>query len=216
MPMKLIYYTDFTGRANAVCQMLAEAKMDYEWVMDDAVCSCKGSETATAFAPPIVVDGDKTIGQSVALSVFVGKKCGFDKGVADEILALQYMLDVNDVLDGFFQNKSKGVKELKTFLTGGRFALWAGNVERCIKGPFYFGDTATYVDYHMAATFQMVDFMCLDAIGAKCGNVWEKYPKLSAAKGAICGLESVKAIGKPPLPPPYVMTPEQVEEYAAA
>jgi hypothetical protein len=61
---------------------------------------------------------------------------------------------------------------LKAFLEGAdgkpaRAAMWLGNIERSIVGPYYAGATATYVDYYLAMNIDFSDATGLKALEAK-------------------------------------------------
>ena len=52
MALKVVYYEGFLGRAGAVCMMLAEKDVQYEYTMEPmATMGNKGGPT-NAFAPP--------------------------------------------------------------------------------------------------------------------------------------------------------------------
>lgn len=211
MSVQVVYYEGFTGRATPLIRMLCEGGVAYEHKMDESVFSCKGAE-GTTFAPPAVIDGGKKISQSIAATVHIGAKCGLDKGV-DPVLALQYMLDAEDFGTQLGNAKNAGMPALKTFLTEGRFASWAGNIERSIKGPYYFGEKASYADFALAGKLESADFSTLGPLQAKTGDLFAKYPKIAGVKAGIMGLESAKKIDVPCLPDKFKLADDLVAAY---
>jgi len=213
--LNVVYYEAFSGRALPLLRMLAEAKVAYEWTMVNELLSCKGSET-TNFAPPVVVDGANTISQTAACCMYVGKKCGFDKvgkHKVDDCVAVQYMLDVVDLSTELLKKKGSMV-ELKEFFEGDRFKAWMGNIERSIQGPFYFGADRSYVDFFLAAQLEILDAQVLNALAEKVQPL-DVYPKITAVKAGITGLESF-ALDKPLLPASMTLTAEVAAEYVPA
>ena len=66
----------------------------------------------------------------------------------DADLAPQYLIDLIDTFEGGLSGaKGKGGAAPKAFLEGDRWQALAGNVERSIQGPFYFGESPTCVDF---------------------------------------------------------------------
>jgi hypothetical protein len=104
--------------------MLANAGIPVDHKIDMAdlasVCSAFGSTAGDTFAPPVVVDGDKTVSQSIACCTYIGKKLGLTEGL-DEDKALQYLLDVIDVFEGGLGKAiASGAPALKAFVEGDR------------------------------------------------------------------------------------------------
>ena len=61
-----VYYLPMPGRAGSLVRMLNEAQVPYEFKgpTDEAICAAFGAETGN-FAPPIVVDGDFSLSQTI-------------------------------------------------------------------------------------------------------------------------------------------------------
>ena len=97
------------------------------------------------FAPPILKDGDFTISQSTACAMYAGEKAGINN-FDSYPKALQYISDLVDLFELAIGGAgNKGGADLKQYLTGDRFKKVVGNIERSIKGPFYFGDKVSTV-----------------------------------------------------------------------
>lgn len=75
----------------------------------------------TNFAPPLVVDGNIRVSQSVAATAYLGEKFGFTEGVSIMAVAVQYCLDLHDFFSAFMQSDGMSVKEpaeLKAWIEG--------------------------------------------------------------------------------------------------
>ena len=89
------------GRAGAALRMLEYRNIPFTLTTDFpslATVSSSFGAVGDTFAPPIVVDGDKTYSQSTAVCLWAGRKCGLDEGV-DDIKAMQYLADMVDVFE---------------------------------------------------------------------------------------------------------------------
>lgn len=213
-----VVYWDLKGRAGAAFYMLAESKVEFEHVKEAPemakVLTALGAES-TNFAPPLFIDGETKVSQSLPVCMAVGKKTGFDKGV-DELKALQYMLDVTD-LDTEITKAAGSAETLFAFVKGtdgpSRMSKWLGNIERSIKGPFYFGETASYVDYWLAQSVTMRNFTLWDAVGSKY-DPFAQSPKAKAVAEFILNQDSVKGLTTMvDMPPPYAPKPEMIEAF---
>jgi glutathione S-transferase len=203
-----LYYWPVLGRVNAALRMLEESKTPYtqksEFPEIASIASGYGANTDT-FAPPILQDGEIFLSQSAPVVIHVAKRTGFDQGVECSHKALQYMLDVNDFAEGF-TNAAKSVETVKAFINapegGGASPAdeWLRNIERSIKGPYYFGARPTYVDFWLTQAFDWGNLVLFSGL-PKC--IAENYPKVKGVLAGIRGLESAKALEKLPVGPPY-------------
>ena len=184
--------------------MLDEAKIPYEHRSSfpelASVCGAFGCTEGDTFAPVVVVDGDESVSQSVAACMFVAKKCGFTPPGGDgaEAKALQYMLDIVDLFEGGLAgSKDKGGAALKAFLEGDRFPKQAGNVERAIAGPFFFGDAPSSVDFFLCAQVDWHEAVLLERLAKDKGvaDPLAPYAKLRGVVEGIRGLASYRASG---------------------
>lgn len=150
-PIK-VFYWGMHGRAGAVLRMLAEAGVAYEHLSEfpqiSSQCALFGAQTDT-LAPPVVVDGDKVVSQSVAVAAYIGETYGFP--VPDMIRAIQLANNAVDAFEGISKVTSDPAK-FSEFLLGAdgkpaRFSLLLSAVERSIKGPFTFGAKKSWVDF---------------------------------------------------------------------
>jgi len=203
-----------------VLGMLEESKVSYVWRKDygDISAHCTGFGSAKdTFAPPVIQDGDVTISQSLACTLHVGEKYGFNKGVKSTAKAVQYMLDLQDFMEQCDNNK-KSAARLAEFIKGpggkvSYFDEWMSNIERSIQGPFYFGDTMTYVDFFACQVFDVVHSTIFGPIGV---DEFRRYPKIHAVVSGIRGMssaQSFKQIGC--APEDYTVTQDVAAAYKA-
>jgi hypothetical protein len=85
------------------------------------------------------------------------------------------------------------VASLKAFV-GKRHLQWVGVIENSIAGPFYYGNTPTYVDFYLAATVDWIQALYLRGL-----PIWdaESSVKLMAAVNGIRGLASYSGYAGP-------------------
>lgn len=216
-----IKYWPLRARASGLFRMLAEANVEYEHMTDQKSmgCSLWGAET-TNLAPPILVDHEAklTLSQTIPLHAYIGNKYGFNKGINVPELALQYAFDLEDLLSEIRDSASKdqttdsGVSELKAYLTGDRYKNHLRCIDRCIKGPYYFGEDYTYVDFLACCYLDMAVGGWLGPLKEKTGDTLEMHaPKLKAVYEKICALPSASKLDHLPLvPPSVVLSPERV------
>ena len=125
------------------------------------------------------------------------------------------MLDVVDFQLGVSNARKASGEALKDFLTGGRAAQFLGNIERGIQGPFYGGANASYLDFHLASTFHMVQFSTFDPLikAGKLEDPYAQFPKIAAVLEQILGLESASKVTKPILIDRFCMKQEEADAY---
>ena len=172
--------------------MCEHTNVPYEHINDfpsiAQICSAFGAQNGN-FAPPVAVINDKAVSQSTAACLFVGKRCGLTAGM-DEDTAPQLLMDIIDTFEGGLGGaQGKGGAALKAFLEGPRWAALAGNIDRSIQGPFYFGETMTCVDFFLANVMSWFKANLLDRLEA------EKGVKALAPFSKIVGLyEAMSAL----------------------
>ena len=160
-----------------------------------------------AFAVPVVTDGAISIGQSNAMAAYVGEKLGFASGIAERggtAKGVQFMLDMRD----FFNNVIKtsyNATERKLIAFDGlairgngpdvqavraRYDQFLVYLEDAIVGPFFFGDSPTYVDYYMVAIFEWLHIVLKEYSVPRYGpsfpsGMLADYPKVHAVLRAL-------------------------------
>eukprot|EP00943_MAST-04B_sp_MAST-4B-sp1_P003450 g3450.t1 len=183
--------------------MLEHTNTDYEHVSDFPSISKLGSSwsgESDTFAPPIVVDGDFQISQSVAVVLYVGNKVGLDKGL-NRYKATQWLLDIIDLFEnGLGGSINKGGAALKVYLEGAgdgqpsRFAKQIGNLNRAIKGPFFMGEEPTLVDFFLCQHVDWQQATCLNRLQKQTNvDIFAPYPNVVSVYGGIRNLDSYKS-----------------------
>jgi len=221
MPVQIVYHEGFTGLGHAACAMLCEAGIEFEWTMAPADgMSFRGNCDGDCFTVPMIIDGDTRVSQSQACVQYVGRKYGFADNV-DPDKALQYMLDMSDMWTEFGK-AMVDAESLKKFLQAepcgdrlsGRFGMWMGNIERSIRGKFYFGEKPSYVDFQMLQTVGLLKGRALDKLESKTGCLLDSYPKVKAVYEAISSLPSAAKIPfQEALPAAYLITDDMIAAY---
>ena len=119
----------------------------------------------------------------------MGKRCGLTAGM-DEDVAPQLFMDIIDTFEGGLGGaQGKGGAALKAFLEGPRWAALAGNVDRSIQGPFYFGETMTCVDFFLANIISWFKTNLLDRLEAEKGvKALAQFPKILGVYEAMSAL----------------------------
>ena len=222
-----VYYWPFLARGGAVIRMLAEAGVPYEHVSDmgrmSQVCAAFGATTPSGnLAPPVVEDGDVFISQSIAASMYIGKKCGFP--APDDVKAIQLMDDIKDLFESGIGKNNEDGKKLKIYLHGdgsgkpSRFATFAAAIERNVVGPYFFGENLSFVDFYFANLYAMYSATTLAKLQAKTGekDVFDDFPKLKAIANSIVNLESTKKIAAPVHLERFEIKDEVIEAYASS
>lgn len=118
-----------------------------------------------SFAAPIVVDGDMRIAQSVAATAYLGERLGFAEAVTHTAKGVQLLLDMRDfvgeikfpmtVLHGVPYSEKYHIggdlaaTRLEAKVASGRYDLWMSYLNDSIAGPYFFGESPTYVDFYL-------------------------------------------------------------------
>ena len=195
-PLRILYHA-MLGRAGAVVRMCEEKGQPYEFISDfpelAKVCGAFGAAESGTFAPPVVQDGDVTVSQSGACTMYIGEKLGLSAGVPNAAVAMQHLCDIGDWVvecgNAFSAIKElapeEAVQSLRAFAQK-RFVQWVAVLEQSIVGPFYYGAEATYVDYFLVSS---VDW--LQEVWLKGLPVWETgCAKIMAVVASIRALAS--------------------------
>lgn len=187
------------GRAGAVIRMMEERKVPFNHVSSRDEMATKVSAfgaDGVNIAPPVIQDGTRCLSQSTACSFYIGKKLGFDKGV-DDALAFQYLLDIVDWSENNIGKNNENAAALKKFLEGdggkSRFSAISTAIHNNIKGPYFFGEEPSYVDFfflqHMDARQDM-----FDKLKAATGKDFlAEFPKFAVLADGLRALDSYKA-----------------------
>jgi hypothetical protein len=195
-----VYYWPMFGRAGSVIRMLEHGKHPYTVASSfdeiSAVCSAFGCDANDVFAPPVVRDGDLLISQSTACCLHVGQKLNLCDGITSTAKAMQYMSDIVDLFElGLTAGLpgGKGAADVKAFLTGDRFPKVVANLQRGIKGPFFFGEEPTFVDFFLCNHMDWAEATLLNRLKESKGvDAFAPFEKLMGVVEGIRGLDSYK------------------------
>lgn len=194
-----VYYWPMLARGGSLVRMLEHTGTPYTYISDRAkmaaLASSFGSTAGDTFAPPILVDDDFTIGQSTATCLYLGKKLGLTPPGYNEFKALQFCMDIVDTFEGNLGKNNEQGPALKAFLEGPRFAALMGNLERAIKGPYYFGEEPSAVDFFLLAHLDWriaQVFEPLKALGIDCLAPYTKVVKVGELLRATDGYKNYK------------------------
>lgn len=199
-----IYYWPKLIRGAPLVRMLEHTGTDYEYISDKAemakVCSTwtkavTGEEpTGDTFAPPVVVDGDFMVSQSIASALYLGNKLGLSSVPGyNEYKAMQYCADIVDSFEGGLGKNNEAGPALKAFVEGPRCANLMSNVERGITGPFYFGEEPSTVDFFLLGHLDWRITSVFAPLKEKLGvDVMADYPKMSAIYDALTATPAYK------------------------
>lgn len=116
--------------------------------------------------------------------------------MSDDIKALQYLGDMVDIMEGgVITAYDKGSDAFKKFLEGERLAKLLANLEKGVRGPYWFGNAPTYVDFFWTNIVDFYDARIFDRLEAEFGvkHFYAAYPKLEGVLNAIRSLDSYKA-----------------------
>jgi len=226
----VIYYWPVLARAAALFRMADAASYPYIHVSNRSELAAMVSSnrvhgsggSSDMFAPPVVKDGDFIVSQSVAATVHLGQKLGFDRGVPSLAKSLQYLNDLQDLTVEFSKaisaltGDSDDAKPLADFVTGGRLEAWLTTLESSITAPFYFGPSVSYVDFYFLQTLDWLATSAFDPLRPVAGDVFAPFAKvvaLHAAMRALPSYQTTRATG--PLVG-SVMSEVHVARYATA
>ena len=210
-----VYYWPFLGRGASLVRMLEHTGTAYEYVSDKTKfpASAFGQATGDTFAPPILVDGDVSISQSVATCLYLGEKLGLKPAGYNVFKATQHCMDIVDTFENNLGKKNEDGAVLAEFLKGSRFESLMGNLERGIKGPYYYGDEPSAVDFFL---LQHLDWRCsqvFDPLKARGYDALAPYPKICAIQAALQAADGYKNYKG--LVPPGPLKPEIVDAFFA-
>lgn len=194
-PLK-VYYWPFLGRAGPIFRMLEYTGTPFEHISSRAELAKFASSfgaKSTTFAPPVVVDGDYRVSQSTAAAFYVGQRVGLVPPGFDAAQAFQHMADTVDMSELNFGKNNEHGPTLKKFLEGSRWASLMGNIERGIKGPFFFGEKPSCADFFLFATMDARDDAFFAPLKKMYGvDVMKSFPKTLAICKALRASEGYK------------------------
>jgi hypothetical protein len=183
-PIKVYYWTGFTGRAEPILFLLEQASAKYSIEWKDGPIE---NQDPVSFAYPIIDDGEQIISQTAAILFYLSKKLGI-VCEGNEGKILQVSLNIADIWAEAYQARS-GEDAGAEFISG-RLSKWFDNVNASIKGKYFFGDHVSFVDFQALNVFNVLDFM----YGEKVAHLLKGYPKITTWLSQTKSLPSVQAV----------------------
>ena len=189
-----LYYWPLIGRAGSMIRMMDYKGVKYDYSSEFGDIAAKGSAfgaDSDTFAPPFLVDGDVVLSQSNAIAMYLGDKLGLNEGITVPAKAVQYLSDIYEI----FEIKMGGLKAdgaaLAEYCGGDRFKSQARNLENAIRGPFYFGEKPTYVDFYLLGYYDATDILMTSyLVKAGAANPFAGCTKMMAIVEALRKHES--------------------------
>lgn len=103
------------------------------------------------------------LSQTAAILIYLGEKYHIlPSEPTDQVLAKQYICDQQDLFNVYVAPTQAMLLRLKVALTEKAYHQMLDHcnlIERQIKGPFYFGEKACYVDYALVALIETMKSM---------------------------------------------------------
>jgi len=191
-----VYYWPFLVRGGALVRMLEHMATPYEYISDKAemakVSSTWGAK-GTTFAPPVIVDGEYIISQSIATCLYLGNKLGLTPAGYDAFKAYQFCADCVDTFENGLGKNNEDGPTLKRYVEGDRWAALMGNIERSIVGPYYFGAEPSAVDFFLLQHLDWRATSLFVPLKEKFGiDLLAPYPKIAAVQAALQASDAYK------------------------
>eukprot|EP00009_Paramoeba_aestuarina_P002931 CAMPEP_0201506268 /NCGR_PEP_ID=MMETSP0161_2-20130828/196_1 /ASSEMBLY_ACC=CAM_ASM_000251 /TAXON_ID=180227 /ORGANISM="Neoparamoeba aestuarina, Strain SoJaBio B1-5/56/2" /LENGTH=217 /DNA_ID=CAMNT_0047900309 /DNA_START=100 /DNA_END=753 /DNA_ORIENTATION=+ len=167
-PFQIIYHKTLTFRAAPIQMILLHVGQSFEmieptWHPDRCLQNNPGYP---AFAPPVLVEGSFTLGQTNAIVHYLGRKfhLGFNSNDVQLLATTQQLVnDVGDLGSELFKI-GKDAEEKKKWLSEGedsRLHKWLVHLDKAqqINGKKYFQcDEPTEVDFSAVVAFDCLDY----------------------------------------------------------
>ncbi len=163
---QLCYHEGLGGRSIGIQLLLLDAGIKYDMIPvvqggRDRVLGENGG--FPVFAPPALVSGDFTLGQSPAICYYLGQKHGYVPN-NPEVAAhcMQIILDSADI----FSESAKARNELdrgsKYVAAGGRLSQWMEHLNKIFNfysGNFICGENISAADFMLLQAFIVNDYL---------------------------------------------------------
>ena len=213
-----VFYWPFHGRAGAALRMLAQANIPFEQHSDFPKLMGKcallgGKATNGIMAPPIVVDGETVVSQSVSIARYIGHKYGFP--APSDAIGFQMAMNIVDAIEVELARNVKSSKTLREYLVDGvggkppRFKTFFGTIEEAVVGPYLFGDKPSWVDFLLTQLLAFSDFTLFTPLKEHTGvDALADFPKVLNIYKTLDSLESKEKIGTPVAGVSFKKTPE--------
>ena len=185
----VFYHSGFLGRAEPAVYMLEASGAAYTI---RPFCDC-GDEKV--FACPAVKHSSnpgKVVSQTVAVSRWVGRECGFvPPDSMDADMDLKLALDIADVWSDLYSAARRLNTAAHSGYIDGRLEKWLRVLEAQCVGPYFNGVKPSYHDFLMVSNENLLEF----AFGKSAfQRVMDRHPKLAVLYNAMNALPGIKAL----------------------
>ena len=166
-----------------------------------------------SFAVPAVKHENEWLSQSMVILPFTAELVGYNPPPEKLYVCLRAMHNINDWISENLdaRSKIKTKTAAKEQVSGERFHQWLHTIEATFaksqktaaRGPYFLGDTPTFVDFELAGKLQLCECMY-----GSIGDQLAKYPKITAARDAVVAMAGVRRFiesgfnGESPIDPP--------------
>lgn len=216
---ELHYFNGFTGRAEPIMMLLADAGVEYDYVATGIGHIDKENKFSN-WARPTLKEGDFLLGQTSAILQYLGRKHGYDmEDAMDQAHVNQVCNNAADMWTDSYLAKmgnsncgstsDGGLEFMKT-----RLDKHLDMVERNLSGsgPYFF-DRVTYADFALLNVLRAMRFM-YEGFDEKVAS----YKSIVQFEEAMCKrpnmakfLENALPVGYPKMKAGYKPEPEKEE-----
>ena len=208
MSLELWYWPDIPGRGEFVrlfCEAfeLEYADMAREQSADALVEHMHGLEGIRPFAPPYIVDGEVTVGQTALILQYLSDKEGHGSGEMEtDLQLLQLQLDIADFVeevhsvhhpvahDLYYADQMDAAFEKAAYFRAQRIPKYLIHFDNAIAasgGPFSLGQQPTHVDTSLFQVMEGLDYMFPNYMKEMQGT----WAYLEGLQGAVPDIEGV-------------------------
>lgn len=208
MSYQLWYWPTIPGRGEFVRLFMEAAELEYEDLAreqnaDALVEDLHAREGIRPFAPPYLVDGDVTIGQTALILIYLSDKEGLGTGdLATDLGIAQLQLDIADFVEEvhsvhhpiasglYYADQMEAAFDKAEDFRANRLPKYLIHFDNAIAasgGPFVLGEQWTHVDTSLFQVMEGLDYMFPNYMASMQGT-WGWLEGLQAAVPEIEGL----------------------------
>ena len=213
MSYQLWYWPSIPGRGEFVRLFMEAAELDYEDVAreqnaDALVEDLHSREGIRPFAPPYLVDGDVTIGQTALILLYLADKEGLGSGdLATDLQLMQLQLDISDFVEEvhsvhhpvasskYYNEQMEAAFDKAEDFRANRIPKYLIHFDNALAahgGPFMLGEQMSHVDTSLFQVMEGLDYAFPNYMASMQGT-WENLETLQAAVPDIEGVANYLA-----------------------
>ena len=208
MSYQLWYWPGIPGRGEFVRLFMHAAELDYEDMAreqgaDALVEDLHSREGIRPFAPPYLVDGDVTIGQTALILLYLSDKEGLGSGdLSTDLKLMQLQMDIADLVEEihathhpvsvmkYYADQMEAAFDKAEDLRGNRLPKYLIHFDNAIAangGPFVLGEQWSHVDTSLFHLMEGLDYAFPNYMREMQGT-WENLEGLQSTVPEIEGL----------------------------